>query len=247
MHSISNTQFSYRPYKCLCSLVATLACGFAVAQEPGTPVVEVKQPAEKAPAQRIQKQKLQELELADGALTLSLPTEWKSVKPRSFILKYEFAVPAPKSSKSEESDDVEDEAAGKPGRLTIMSATGGVEANVQRWISQFKSEKGGGLSELKADDKGQPPKADKEGFYTEKIKAVGVTATLVDLRGTFSERPRGPLGPSVTLPNYRMLGLIIPTEKHGTWFVKFYGPAKTVDAAAKDYRAMAKRAKYAPN
>ena len=226
--------------KTILPVTMLFACGLVVpqvsiAQTSATAQTEAQPQAEEAKKET--KQKLQTLELADGALTLSMPAEWKKVKPRSRILQHEFSI-APAKSNEEEKKPL------PPGRMTLMSASGGVQANVARWIGQFKNADGTGLQALKPDDKGKPPAADKEGVYVEQIKADGLEATLVDLRGTFADSPRGPFGPKVDRPSYRMLGLILPTKEHGTWFVKFYGPAKLVNANAKAFRAMASGAKY---
>ncbi|MEQ8210231.1 MAG: hypothetical protein RH917_10400 [Lacipirellulaceae bacterium] len=219
-----------------------LACVFAVptvSSAQTDPAQTEAQPQAGSETKEETKQKLQTLELADGALTLSMPAEWKKVQPRSRILKHEFSIAPARSDDKEAKEPT-------PGRMTLMSATGGVQANVARWIGQFKNADGTGLQALKPDDKGNPPAADKEGVYVEPIKGDGVESTLVDLRGTFADSPRGPFGPKTDRPGYRMLGLIIPTKEHGTWFVKFYGPAKLVNAKAKAFRTMAKGAKYSP-
>lgn len=213
-----------------------LACGLAVAPNSHAQTNTAQTEAQPQ-AKKDTKQKLQTLELAEGALTLSMPAEWNKVKPKSSILQHEFSI-APAKSDDEQAKEP------TPGRLTLMSASGGMQANVARWIGQFNNADGSGLQALKPDDKGQPPAADKEGVFVEPIKADGVEVTLVDLRGTFADSPRGPFGPKVDRPGYRMLGLIIPTKEHGTWFVKFYGPAKLVNANAKAFRAMAKGVEY---
>ena len=63
------------------------------------------------------------LSLAGGKLELAAPATWEVVPPKSSIVQYEFK--APKLAG-------EDAA-----RITIMQASGGVEANIDRWIGQF--------------------------------------------------------------------------------------------------------------
>lgn len=159
----------------------------------------------------------QRIKLADGKLTLPIPGQWKSVKPKNRIIKHEFAI-AP--AKGEEI----------PGRVTIMSAGGGVEANIARWQGQFKSSDGKPL----ADD---AKKVEK--------KMIGdVVVHVVDLTGDFQESMRGPFGPKTNRPGYRMLAAIIPLSEvpgvkgGGTWFVKSYGPASTMKAAEKEFAKM---------
>ena len=90
----------------------------------------------------------------------------------------------------------------------MMSAGGSVKANVDRWRDQFV-----------ADD--AKPKIEKK-------EVDGMTVHLVDLQGTYNDR-RGPFAPGVRRENYRMLGAIVE-GKSGLYFLKFYGPKKTMKA-----------------
>lgn len=109
------------------------------------------------------------------------------------------------------------------GRLTISQARGSVEDNIARWKSQFSK------------------KLDQE--KQETIDANGVKVTLVDLTGTFDDA-RGMMGPTITRPDYRMLGAIfqVPGEE-GLHFVKCYGPAKTIAARADEVKGFLKSLK----
>ena len=97
-----------------------------------------------------------------------------------------------------------------------MGAGGSVDANVKRWIGQFLQTK-------------------KRDVTKETI--AGQEVHLVDVVGTYNDRP-GPFAPGVKRENYEMLAAIIVTEKSGKYFVKFYGPQKTVEANKKAFRAM---------
>ncbi len=100
------------------------------------------------------------------------------------------------------------------GRLTMMSAGGSVKANVDRWRGQFASND-------------VQPKIEK--------KVVdGMPVHVVDLQGTFNDRPR-PFGPGVRRDNYRMFGVIVE-GKAGLYFIKFYGPKKTMDTHEEAFR-----------
>lgn len=153
------------------------------------------------------------VELVQGRLSLPVPGQWPVVKPRNRIIKHEFSVPAAKG------DTV-------PGRMTIMSAGGSIEANIARWVGQFRT----------AEDKALGEK-DKS---IQKIKIGQLEVHLVDLKGVFQDQPRGPFGPKVASPDYRMLAAIIPAQKGGTWFVKLYGPQQTIQKASKQFQAMIK-------
>ncbi len=94
----------------------------------------------------------------------------------------------------------------------MMSDGGGVDANLQRWYDQFKQPDGGST---------------KDRAKVKKHTIAGQEVTVVDIAGTYNDRP-SPMAPGVERPNYRMLGAIIATKKAGNYFIKFYGPQKTV-------------------
>jgi hypothetical protein len=143
-----------------------------------------------------------------GNYALTPPGNWVVKQPRTRIVEYEFEVPV------SEGDEV-------PGRITVMGAAGGVDANVARWKDQFKVPETG---EVKVDVK--------------QIEAAGVPVHVVDIKGTYLDKA-GPFvaGPATERPNYRMLGAIIQT-KQGDYFVKFYGPDKTVTANEPGFKKM---------
>ena len=153
-----------------------------------------------------EKEKSVELKLGDGILTMQVPESWKKKKPRNNIVESEYEVTAV------EGDEIN-------GRLTMMASGGGIEANIARWKSQFKSKDGEGNSKV------------------EKKEIDGMEVHVVDLKGNFMDAPRGPFGPKVERENYRMLGAIVKTEK-ADYFLKLYGPEKTIDANAKRFAAV---------
>jgi hypothetical protein len=152
--------------------------------------------------------------LAGGALSLEAPAGWKRVPPKSGIVETEFSIPA------EEGDE-------QPGRMTVMGAGGGVQANVDRWYGQFTQPDGS---------------ATKDKATTKAVKISGCTVTLVDVAGTYKDSPGGPFagGKTIDRPAYRMLAAIVePDDKNkGSYFLKFYGPAKTVAKHADGFRTM---------
>lgn len=101
------------------------------------------------------------------------------------------------------------------GRLTVTRAGGSINDNVERWRKQFG------------------PKPEKES--QEKIEVGGIPITLVDFWGMYLDQ-RGPFAPAVESPGYRMLGAIADVEGQ-LYFVKAYGPAKTMAAHAGEFRA----------
>jgi len=153
----------------------------------------------------------QVIDLAEGHLQLPVPADWKQVKPRSRIVQHEFSIPVVGN------DEIS-------GRMTIMAASGGLEANIARWVGQFKSSEGKTLGD--------------DAKKIEKKKISGLEVHLVDLTGDYQDKPGGPFGPSVNRPHYRMLAAIVPTQGHGTWFIKLYGPQETIAAAKKHFDKM---------
>lgn len=140
---------------------------------------------------------------------LTPPANWVSKQPKSNIVEYEFEVPVA------EGDEI-------PGRVTVMGAGGGIEANIDRWKGQFKTPENG---EVKAEVK--------------QIEAAGQPVHIVEIKGTYLDKP-GPFvpGPGIERENYTMLGAIIATKEDGQYFVKAYGPTKTMTATTESFKKM---------
>jgi hypothetical protein len=136
-----------------------------------------------------------------GKYELTPPANWVSKEPKSRIIEYEFEIPAAQG------DEI-------PGRVTVMGAGGAIDDNINRWKGQFKTPESG---EVKADVK--------------QIEASGVPVHLVTIQGTYLDKA-GPFvpGPATERPGYRMVSAILVTKDAGQYFVKFYGPEKTIAA-----------------
>ncbi len=168
-----------------------------------------------------QEAKTTTVELADGKITMVAPAEWVSVKPKSNIVQYEFSAP-----KVEEKD--KDKAA----RITFTASGGTVEANIDRWYTQFEQA-----------DKS----ATKDQAKVEKFDADGQTVHWVNIPGTFKDTMgAGPFAPSkapTMRENYRMLGAIIETKAMGNHYAKITGPSETVEKLAEGFKKMLKELK----
>jgi len=154
--------------------------------------------------------------IANGSISLEAPAGWRRVQPKSGMVETEFAIP---------SDGVGDDgAAVAPGRMTVMGAGGSVEANIERWYGQFAQPDGSNT---------------KDKATTKKLKVSGRDITLVDIAGTYKDSPGGPFagGKTVERPGYRMLAAIVEGPG-GNYFLKFYGPAATVEKHADGFRKM---------
>ncbi len=149
------------------------------------------------------------IEFAGGHMQVKAPPGWVRKAPLTSIVEHEFALPAVKPDAND-------------GRMTLMAAGGGVEANIDRWYGQFTQPDGGST---------------RDRAKVKQIKVGGADVHLVDISGTFKDQ-RGPAAPAVERPKYRMLGAIIPTKGAGTYFIKVYGPERTMAENEKAFLAM---------
>ena len=156
--------------------------------------------------------------VARGGFSLEAPEGWERVQPKSGIVEVEFSIPTEAKG-----------ADGAPlpaGRMTVMGAGGTVEANIDRWYGQFTQPDG---------------TSTKDRATTKKIDVAGCKVTLVDIPGTYKDSPGGPFagGQAVERPGYRMLAAIVQTGgDQGNHFLKFYGPAATVEKHAAGFQKM---------
>jgi len=149
--------------------------------------------------------------IADGSLSLEAPAGFERVRPSSGMVETEFSIPS--------------EGELPPGRMTVMGAGGSIEANIDRWCGQFTQPDGG-------DTKKKVARKD--------LRVAGCGVSLVDIPGTYLDKPGGPFagGPTVKRPDFRMLAAIVQTPAAGNYFQKFYGPAATVERHADGFRKM---------
>lgn len=152
------------------------------------------------------------LVLAEGELSVEAPVDWKQVKPRNRIIEAELAI----AGKTPEAPG---------GRLTVMAAGGSVEANLARWGGQFRATEAG------------KPKID-----TSSETVAGMKLTWFDAKGTYLQSLRGPFGPKVEKPGYRMMAAILQTGGSGNYFFKLVGPADLIEPNAEAFKQMVKSA-----
>jgi len=130
-----------------------------------------------------------------NTIALTPPAVWQRKQPNSSIIAAEFSLPRA------EGDDAD-------GRLTVSSAGGSIEANIDRWKAQFN------------------PLSDEKPLETADIG--GMNVTIVDLSGDFNDA-RGPFAPPVPRSGYRMIGGIV-ADGNTLYFIKATGPQKTMAA-----------------
>lgn len=125
-----------------------------------------------------------------GGVRVTIPEGWEDVPLKSDMLLAEFKLQGDAG----------------PGRLTLSSAGGGVEANIARWRGQFV------------------PGADDPAAVENEITVDGKPAVVVELYGTFQDGFGGG-GPK---PASAMLGAVLPT-KASNFFIKLTGPRETIN------------------
>jgi hypothetical protein len=135
-------------------------------------------------------------------ITLTAPAGWERRQVNSGFLLAEFSLPKPEEAEAD-------------GRLTVSTAGGDVEANIERWRTQF-----GG-------------KPEQESQRT--TQAGGLEIVLVDFSGEYNDQ-RGPYAPATKRPGSRMLAAIIPVGGE-LYFVKAVGPEATMAAHAEAFEA----------
>ena len=146
-----------------------------------------------------------------GGISFEGPIDWLWQKPTSSMRKAQFVVK------------------GKDGKAAEVvffhfgpGAAGGVKANIERWLGQFK----------------EPADKLKAKISDETID--GTKVTYVTAEGTFMKGP--PFGGNkVPVPDSGLLGAIIG-GKQGAVFIKTTGPKAIVKSAEKTLKAMVTKA-----
>ena len=148
---------------------------------------------------------------AQADLVWTAPEGWTSVPPSSSMRRAQYALSAAPG----------DAARGECAVFYFGPGQGGdIQANVDRWASQFKSETGGG----------SPAPSVTEGTVS------GMKVLKVTIEGTYSPSPMmgGDLTPK---PGSLLLGAIIEGPD-SNWFFKCTGPKKTLEAHRNEFEAM---------
>ena len=134
-----------------------------------------------------------------GTLTFTKSAAWKDRAPASSMRVAEFVVPKAQG----DTDD---------GEVIVYYFGGGggsVEANLQRWTSQFQSTR-------------DPVRTT--------ATVNGLKLTSLDVSGTYVADMRPGASEHYNKPGFRMRATVVETPK-GPYFIKLTGPAKTVASA----------------
>ena len=89
---------------------------------------------------------------------------------------------------------------------------GSIDANIDRWLGQVQQPDGS-------------PTRDKASITEKEVGECKIH--MLDVSGTYLDQ-RGPQAPKVELKEHRLLAVIIETGSVGNYFVKLYGPEKTI-------------------
>lgn len=146
--------------------------------------------------------KTRKLEVAKDVIT-EVPVSWKEQKATSPFRVHQFTLP---HAKGDEQD----------GTLIFFhfgkGGGGGLEANLKRWFD---------MVELEDKESAERPKP-------KTIESDGVKVTWLDLAGTYLDRP-APFVQKVTRrEHYRMFAAYIDAGAEGPYYLRAYGPDKTM-------------------
>lgn len=146
-----------------------------------------------------------------GSITVQVPKGWIEQSPSSQMRKLQYSLPRVKG-------DAED------GELAVFNfgpgQGGSVEANIDRWVGQFK----------------QPDATpSQKRAKIEKRQISGLPVTTVDVKGTYQAAAMGMPAQGSGKPNYRMLAAIVQAPE-GAYFIKLTGPEKTIEHWATSFQ-----------
>lgn len=143
---------------------------------------------------------------SEAGLTWTVPANWKNLGARTMrVATYE--APAATGDKD-------------PAEIAVFyfgqGQGGGVQANIDRWISQFQG------------TPANPPKPTTQ-------MVSGLKVTTIEHSGTYMSGSM--MGPKTAKPGYHLVGVIVEGPK-GNVFFRLTGPAKTAAAAKPAFTKM---------
>ena len=199
-----------------CTLVFALACkGSASNTAPSASTGEASPstgtPKHGEPPQAVAARSL--VKLADGRAVLGpfamrVPASWKERPSESNMRVAEFQLPGP---------------AGAQAEVIVYyfgeGGAGSVDANVDRWVSQFQQPDG---------------KPSRDVTKIEKASFAGQEATLVSLAGRYVTAPPGG-GEAIDKPDQALLAAIVPSPR-GPYYFRLIGDQVAVAEQAPGFR-----------
>jgi len=138
-----------------------------------------------------------------GGLTFKRPADWTWVEVSSPMRKAQLSIPGAKGESAE---------------VTFFyfgaGSGGDVQANAQRWVSQFRG--------------------NENAAKVESEEIAGKKVTIVSAEGTYASGGMAGGPPATSHENYALLGAIIE-DPEGNIFVKMTGPAALVKDSRKKF------------
>jgi hypothetical protein len=150
-----------------------------------------------------------------GGLGYTAPPAWKTRPASSSMRVAEFVV-TKAAGDGEDAELIIYFFGSMFGRLA-----GGVDANIDRWISQMQQPDGS---------------ASKDKARRAEQTINGLKVTTIDLSGTYIAEVRPGAAERYNKPNFRLRAAVVET-KAGPYYIKMTGPAKTMAAADADFKA----------
>ncbi len=207
---------------CCSACKSDLPASSSAAEQPATPAADAPAappPAGAAPAAgphgstpgAVAPQTLEKLpdgRRALGPFSIDVPADWVEKPSTSNMRAAQFQLPA---------------ASGEAELIVYYfgeAGAGSVEANIDRWLSQFQQPDG---------------KPSREVAKIEKAQLAGQEATLVSLSGRYVAAPPGG-GTPVDKPDQGLQAAIVPSPK-GPYYFRMMGPESAVQAQAPQFRA----------
>ncbi len=137
-------------------------------------------------------------------LKFQAPSGWIEEDPSSRMRQAQYRLPAAVENGGEAAELV----------VFYFGGQGGsVQANIDRWLGQFRHADGSPLSRAEAN------------LSTRSVE--GMNVTIVDAGGTYRSSGGPMMRPGPAKPDFRMLAAIVESPT-GPWFFKLTGPRKTV-------------------
>lgn len=150
---------------------------------------------------------------AGTALAFTTPSGWIAVTPSSSMRKAQYQVPKTEGDAEDAECVVYYFGAG---------GGGGVEANIERWCSQFEQPDGRESSAV---------------LVRSERKVGGMAVHEAELSGTYVAETAPGSGVHLNKPGFAMRGAIIESD-HGAYYAKLVGPAATVAKQADAFRGL---------
>lgn len=155
------------------------------------------------------KTKEHKFSVADGQFHFVAPGDWVKVKPKFAFYHAEFKIPKVEGDTSD-------------GRITFSQVGGSIDANLERWVGQFK--------DLDKGDEDSIKKMSKE--------IADTNVQIIHIEGTFMEGSGGPFSPKKERKDYVLMGAALEVDSGSNVYIKAYGPRKTMDKNHKHLKSL---------